>query len=203
MTEYAWGGTRIQAGRIMLRLCADSEGGNACLVAFLNKVQFPVKSIEQLINNAKKLAKSDNNNKDKNQYHNFYLIVSNVKEQQEIHIDTITDNHQYDMPISNGVDSTIIYNVNNIPVHKQSTTVNKLVQMLRLPNYLPEDFLPDENCMKKILRIEADSEVAPTLMNYGILFNIINNTHIEQVTDDKLDKTYFDYESCYVSNCTA
>ena len=37
VTESAWGGTRIQAGRIMLRLCADSEGGNACLVAFLKK----------------------------------------------------------------------------------------------------------------------------------------------------------------------
>ena len=203
VTEYAWGGTRIQAGRFMLRLCADNEGGNACLVSFLNQVDFPVKSIELLINNAKKLAKSDNNNKDKNQYHNFYLIVSNVKEQQEIHIDTIKDNHQYGMPISNGVDSTIIYNINKIPVPKQSTTVNKLVQLFTLPDYLPEDFLPGENCMNKILQIEEDSEVATTLKNYGILFNIINDTHIEQVSGDKLDKTYFDYTSCYVSNCPA
>jgi len=203
VTESAWGGTRIQAGRIMLRLCADSEGGNACLVAFLKKVQFPETSIIQLINKAKKLTKKDDNNKDKNQYHNFYLIVSNVKEQQEIHIDTITDNHQYGMPITNGVDSTIIYNVNKIPMNKQSTTVNNLVQMFMLPDYLPKDILPGENCFNKILGIEADSVVATTLLNYGILFNIINKTHIEQVTCDSLDKTYFDYESCYVSNCTA
>ena len=126
-----------------------------------------------------------------------------MEEQQEIHIDTITDNHQYGMPISNGVDSTIIYNVNKIPVDKQSTTVNNLVKMFLLPNYLPEDFFPSESCLNKILQIEADSEVATTLMHYGILFSIINNTHIEHVTCDKLDQTYFDYESCYVSNCTA
>ena len=139
MSDSDWGGTRIQAGRIMVRLSSDKEGGNKCLATFIKKVEFPEKSIQQLISKAKKLARSDTST-DKNKYHNFYLIVSNVKEQQEIHIDTMTDNHQYGMPISNGVDSTIIYNVNKIPMNKQSTTVNNLVQMFLLPNYLPKDF---------------------------------------------------------------
>ena len=202
MSDSDWGGTRIQAGRIMVRLSSDKEGGNKCLATFLKKVEFPEKSIQQLISKAKKIARSDTST-DKNKYHNFYLIVSNVKEQQEIHIDTMTDNHQYGMPISNGVDSTVIYNVNKIPTTKRSTTVNNLVQMFMSPNYLPEGFLPSKNYLDKILEIEAESEVATTLLNYGILFNIINKTHMEQVPSDSLDKTYFDYESFYVSNCTA
>lgn len=202
--EFLWGGTRIQAGRIMLRLSSDAEGGNLCLLEFLSRCspKFPITPIKDLIHMAKKMSDKDNNNKNNKNYHNFYLIISNVVGQQEEHIDTLKHNHQYGMPISNGVDSTIIYDIKKIAKEKHVTNILKLVELLKIEGYLPLELLPGTDCFDAISTIDPNSKVAATIFNFGILFNIISNSHMEETTMNTTENSFFDYESFVVTNCT-
>ena len=201
--DFLWGGTRIQADRIMIRLSSDEEGGNQCLVEFLKKCEFPEGSIHELISIAKEKSNNDENNKPNNHYHNFYLIISTVVGQQEVHIDTLKSNHQYGMPISNGVHSTIIYDINKIPRAKQIKNTDQLVQLFNIKEYFPEELLPTMDCFNAISTIDPNSMAAENISNFGILFNIINTSHMEETSMSISEKkSSFDYESFVVTNCT-
>lgn len=94
------------------------------------------------------------------------------------------------MSISNGVDSTIIYDINIISKEKQVTTIAQLIQLFKIEGYFPLELLPSTDCFNEISTINPNSIVAETICNFGISFNIFNTSHTEETSINKSDHLF-------------
>ena len=203
INDYDWGGTRIQAGRFMIKLESNDEGGANCWKEIMKIDDVTGAPMKSIITEAKRLANIEKT-KSHRKYHNFYLIVSSVRDQQEVHIDTIKANHQYGMPLSHGVDSTIIYDVNKINSENRVTSMQKLSDLFSIPNYFFPQKQPTQSLLKAIHEINNASSVGKEVSEFGMLFNIPNTSHIKEMKEhlNKAHHCYFDYESFYTTNCS-